>query len=69
MSVQEIYEQTIMPLPPGERLQLATMILSDIAPAQQIDEKDYWTEEDYEDARRHSGKLVEERLAAEEADG
>jgi hypothetical protein len=69
MSVLEVYQQSVLPLTPPERLQLATMILTDIAPTQRVDEKDYWTDEDFEDARNHSGRLVAERLAAEEADG
>lgn len=62
MTVQEIYEQAIRPMPLGERLQLATIILNDIAPSSLVDESDAWTEEDLTDFSQASWKHVERSL-------
>lgn len=39
ISVQEIYQQTVRPLPERERLALATLILQDISPASPVERK------------------------------
>lgn len=47
-SVQEIYTQVIYNLPPTERLQLATLILSGLVKQNiaVIDDSDTWTDQD-----------------------
>jgi hypothetical protein len=48
MTLREIYDHTIKPLDARERLQLASLILNDIAPAP-VDVSDEWTDEDLRD--------------------
>ena len=50
-TIDEIYTQVIRVLPPGARLQLATLILSNLASQNVgvVDESDTWTEEDISD--------------------
>ena len=64
MTIQEMYEQSIKPLPAPDRLRLATLILGDISPELVIDDSDEWTEEDFRDfsaaGRAYVNKLLEE---------
>ncbi len=55
-TIDEIYTQVIRALPPGERLQLATLILSNLAPQNLavVDESSIWTEEDISDLSKFS---------------
>ncbi|NJM47029.1 MAG: hypothetical protein HC860_13440 [Alkalinema sp. RU_4_3] len=55
-TIDEIYTQVIRALPPGERLQLATLILSNLAPQNLavVDESSTWTEEDISDLSKFS---------------
>jgi hypothetical protein len=50
-TIDEIYTQVIRVLPPGARLQLATLILNNLASQNVgvVDESDTWTEEDISD--------------------
>jgi hypothetical protein len=54
MTIQEIYGQSIRPLPPADRLRLATLILNDIPPQAVVDYSEDWTEEDMRDVTLHS---------------
>lgn len=72
MSIQQLYEQQILPLPATQRLRLASWILNDItqpSPNQRpIDVSDEWSEEDYQDfARSTLDRLTE--IEWEQADG
>ena len=49
MTVDQLYEKTIKPLSPAERLRLATLILNDISPPSVVDDSDEWSKEDYRD--------------------
>jgi hypothetical protein len=55
-TIDEIYTQVIRALPPGERLQLATLILNNLAPQNVavVDESSTWTEEDISDLSKSS---------------
>jgi hypothetical protein len=55
-TIDEIYTQVIRVLPPGERLQLATLILNNLAPQNVavVDESNTWTEEDISDLSKFS---------------
>jgi hypothetical protein len=55
-TIDEIYTQVIRALPPGERLQLATLILNNLAPQNVavVDESSTWTEEDISDLSKFS---------------
>ena len=62
MTLQEMYEQIIKPLPAGERLRLATLILNDIPSQLVIDQSDAWTREDEQDFSRATWALIERRI-------
>ncbi len=55
-TIDEIYTQVIRVLPPEERLQLATLILNNLASQNVgvVDESDTWTDEDITDLSRFS---------------
>jgi hypothetical protein len=55
-TIDEIYTQVIRVLQPGERLQLATLILNNLAPQNVavVDESNTWTEEDISDLSKFS---------------
>ena len=46
MTVSQIYEKSIKPLPEAERRELATLILADITPPQMPAYSGEWSEED-----------------------
>lgn len=51
-TAQEVYTQTIRSLPPTERLRLANLILNDLVYDQSslnIDQSNFWTEQDQND--------------------
>jgi hypothetical protein len=51
MTVQEFYANRVRPLPPGDRLRLASLILGDLAGADapSVDVSDAWSDEDLAD--------------------
>jgi hypothetical protein len=59
-TIDEIYTQVIRVLPPGTRLQLATLILNNLASQNVgiVDESDTWTEEDIADLSKFSLQYV-----------
>jgi hypothetical protein len=59
-TIDEIYMQVIRVLPPGERLQLATLILNNLASQNVgvVDESNTWTEEDISDLSKFSLQYV-----------
>lgn len=54
MSISQIYEETVKPLPTSERLQLATLILNNIPPQAVIDYSTEWSDEDLQEASAYS---------------
>jgi hypothetical protein len=54
MTVKVLYEQSIRPLSPADRYQLATMILGDIPPEAVIDDRQDWSPDDWQDFTRSS---------------
>ena len=67
MTIQEMYEQSIKPLPAPDRLRLAALILNEIAPESVVDYSDEWSEEDLRDVTLHSLRRAAESL--EDDDG
>ena len=57
MTIEEIYDETIKPLPPSERFRLATLILNEIPPQSVVDIRDAWNEEDMRDVTAYSARL------------
>lgn len=48
--IQELYESRVKPMPPAERLQLARLILDDLAPSEKpVDISDEWSDDDVAD--------------------
>ncbi|MGH8058398.1 MAG: hypothetical protein ACREOH_14365 [Candidatus Entotheonellia bacterium] len=62
MTIQRLYEEAIKPLPLGDRLRLATLILSDIPPEAVVDYRDAWSDEDLEDFRRATWEHIDIHL-------
>ena len=57
MTIEEIYDEAIKPLPPSERFRLATLILNEILPQSVVDIRDAWNEEDMRDISAYSARL------------
>ena len=58
MTVAELYENSVRPLCAADRLQLARLILNDIAPPLPVDISDEWSEEDLQDLAKASWQRV-----------
>jgi hypothetical protein len=67
-AADEIYVQIVKPLPPSERLKLATMILNGIPPLSVVDYSEEWTEEDMRDFTAHSMRYAAESFGEPKAD-
>jgi len=64
-TAEAIYNQFVKPLPPSERLKLATLILNDIPPQAVVDYSEEWTEEDMRDATLYSFRRAAQSLGEE----
>lgn len=62
MTAEKIYNQVVKPLPPPERLKLATIILNDISPQTVVDYSEVWTEEDLRDFSVASWDYIIQKL-------
>jgi hypothetical protein len=62
-TTKEIYDSSIRPLPPKERLNLAALILSDLThpDAPEIDFSYDWSEEDMRDLTKYSLSVAAQR--------
>jgi hypothetical protein len=65
MTVNQLYEQTIKPLSPAERLRLATLILNGIPPQSVVDYSDEWSEEDMRDMTKATWDHIDSALQDE----
>ena len=65
-TAEEVYSQMVKPLPPSERLKLATLILNDLPPQAVVDYSEEWTDEDIRDFTAYSWNYVLQRLEEEE---
>ena len=65
-TAETIYNRVVKPLPPSERLKLATMILNDIPPRAIVDYSDEWTEEDIRDLTSYSLRYAAQSFGEEE---
>jgi hypothetical protein len=64
-NVTELYETRVRPLVPAERLQLARLILDDLAPAGDgVDVSDEWSDEDLKDVATFSMQSAARRTNA-----
>jgi hypothetical protein len=68
MTIQEMYEQSIRPLPAPDRLRLATLILNEIPPLAAVDYSDDWTDEDMRDLTLYSLRRAAASMEEEEED-
>lgn len=68
MNTQEMYENTIKPMPAAERLRLATLILNDISPHAVVDYSEEWSDEDLRDFTKANRAYINKMLEEEEDD-
>ena len=59
MTVQEMYDCSIKPLPPSERLRLAQLILNGIPASAVVDYSEDWSEDDLRDFNRASWEHID----------
>jgi mRNA interferase MazF len=58
--IQDLYSTQVRPMLPAERLQLARLILDDLAPGEQpVDISDEWTDDDLADASAASARQAD----------
>lgn len=67
-TAEEVYVQVVKPLPPSERLKLATMILNDIPPQSVVDYSEEWSEEDMRDLTAHTMRYAAQSFGETESD-
>jgi len=66
LTLDQLYEQSIKPLPAADRLRLAARILNDISPQSFIDYSEEWSEEDYADFNKATWTYIDKALAEAE---
>jgi hypothetical protein len=66
MTIEEIYDEAIKPLPPSERFRLATLILNEISPQSVVDIRDAWNEQDMRDITAYSARLFAAEYSEED---
>lgn len=68
LTAQEVFAETVLALPPGERLRLAALILQDLAQADVavVDHSDIWTEQDQHDLTTFSLQYAAELYPEDE---
>ncbi len=55
--IQDLYESRVKPMVPAERLQLARLILDDLAPSETtVDVSDHWDDDDLSDLAAYSAQ-------------
>ena len=53
--IQDLYDTRVRPMPPAERLQLAKLIIDDLAPSEKpLDVSDDWSDDDLADLTAYS---------------
>ena len=62
MTVKELYDEFIRPLPTADRLQLAAMIVHELAASSTIDVSTDWSDEDMADLTAYSLKCFDDSL-------
>ena len=61
--IQDLYSTRVRPMPPAERLQLARLILDDLATTDQaLDISDEWTDDDLADAASASARHADQSM-------
>lgn len=62
--IQELYESRVRPMVPAERLQLARLILDDLATADTaVDSSDEWSDDDLAEVAAYSAKHASQPTA------
>jgi len=55
--IQDLYDTRVRPMPPAERLQLARLIIDDLAPSEKpLDVNDDWSDDDLADLTAYSAQ-------------
>ena len=65
MTVEQIYEETIRPLPAGDQIQLALRIMREHAGTGRLDYSEEWTDDDLREFAAAGQALIERRLREE----
>ena len=66
--IQDLYSTRVRPMLPAERLQLARLILDDLAPTEQpVDISDEWTDDDLADVAAASARQADRSMAGKGA--
>jgi len=66
-TAEEVYDQVVKPLPLGERLKLATIILNGIPPQAVVDYSESWSDQDIRDFTAASWHHVLQNVEEDEA--
>ena len=66
MTIEELYEEAIRPLPVGERIRLASLIMREHAGTGRLDYSEQWTDEDLREFTAAGWDLIERRLREDE---
>ena len=66
MSVEELYDQLVSVLTPGDQVQLASLILFKCAGNRRLDYSDAWSEEDIHDFTAAGLRLANRRFGEDE---
>jgi len=62
--IQDLYESQVKPMVPAERLQLARLILDDLAPSDTaVDVNDEWSDDDLADVAAHAARQAAQSTA------
>ena len=69
LTAREVFSETVVLLPPGERLRLAALILQDLAQSEMIvaERNDSWTEQDQRELTTFSLQYAAEMYPDDEA--
>jgi hypothetical protein len=62
MTVEELYEKVVRPLPEHEQVRLASFIMWKCGHGGRLDYSDEWSDEDMRDLTAHSLSVIDERL-------
>jgi len=69
MTIEQLYEEAIRPLPVGERIRLAWLIMWEHAGTGTLDYSEEWTDDDLRDFTAAGWDLIDRRLREDEEQG
>ena len=69
MRIEQLYEEAIRPLPVGERIRLASLIMWEHAGTGRLDYSEDWTDDDLREFSAAGWELIERRLGEDDEQG